>query len=141
TVGMGNKGPCHAEHARITRKRTRGKLGQLTIKAGRQVLANLPHLLFDDVVVIEQPLSSRLYTTATLEFRRACAIGGQKSGGVVVQAFSQGLDALRPRCNRLRSGQAAGVLPEPFYTEKFMPDRGLVVPRRRVSYFRFGSDC
>ena len=59
TVRMGNEGPRDAEHPRISDERSVGQLRQLAIVAGRQIVTDFPDLLFDNVVIVEQPLGGR----------------------------------------------------------------------------------
>ena len=58
-VGVRDEGPGEAEHARIAGERPVGELGQLAVVARRQVVADLADLLFDEVVVVEQPFGGR----------------------------------------------------------------------------------
>ena len=55
-VSMGDKGPGDAEYARIAFQRTVGKLGELTVKAARKVIADFANLFFDYMKIIDQPL-------------------------------------------------------------------------------------
>ena len=52
---MGHEGPGHAEHAGIADQRTAAQLGKLAVVARRQVGADFADLLFDEMVVVEQP--------------------------------------------------------------------------------------
>jgi len=63
-VGVSDEGPCHAEHPRKAGERTSGQLRQLPVVAGRQIVADLADLLFDEVIVVEQPLGGRSDRTA-----------------------------------------------------------------------------
>ena len=52
---MRNKRPCDAKHARIPGKWPIGELGKLSIIPGRQVGTNFTNLLFDKVIIVDQP--------------------------------------------------------------------------------------
>ncbi len=52
TVGMGHECPGQAEDAGIAHKRPVSQLGQLTVEAWRQVVANFADLRLDQVVVV-----------------------------------------------------------------------------------------
>src|SRR5271154_1888986 len=54
-VGVGDECPGDAKHARIASQRAIGELGQLAIVPRRQILMDLPDLLFNHVVVVYQP--------------------------------------------------------------------------------------
>ena len=66
-VGVGDKGPGHAEHPRISGERPVGELGQLPVVARRQIVADLADLLFDDVIVVDQPFRRRRDRASFLE--------------------------------------------------------------------------
>ena len=74
-VRMGDKGPGHAEDARIAGEGPGRELRQLTVVARRQVGANFADLLFDDVVVVEQPFGGG----------RDGGTGGDRFGDVAIR--------------------------------------------------------
>jgi len=47
--------------ARILGQRSGGELRQLLVIAARQICANLPDVLLDDVRIVEEPFSRRTY--------------------------------------------------------------------------------
>ena len=69
----------------IARERPVGELRQLAVEAGRQVLADLADLLFDDVVVVEQPLGGRRDRPALARGSRDGAIRREQYRLVVTQ--------------------------------------------------------
>ena len=95
-VGVGHERPGQAEHARITGERAAGELRQLPVVARRQVVADLADLLFDQVVVVQQPFSGGHDTAAAFQLRRAGAIGGQQDSRVGIEAALQRQDGSRP---------------------------------------------
>ncbi len=54
-VGMRDERPGNAEHPRIAGERPVGEFRQLAVVTGRQVVANLADLFFDEVIVVQQP--------------------------------------------------------------------------------------
>ena len=58
-IGVGDEGPGHAEHARISRERPVSKLGQLAVIARRQIGADFADLPLDEMVVVDQPFGRR----------------------------------------------------------------------------------
>ena len=58
-VGVRNEGPGDAEHPRVAPEGATGKLWQLAVEARWQVLTDLTNLVFDKVVVIQEPLGCR----------------------------------------------------------------------------------
>jgi hypothetical protein len=64
TVGVGDESPGEAQDPRIAGERSGGQFGQLSAKAWPQVVADFADLLFDEVVVVEQPFRSRNYSSA-----------------------------------------------------------------------------
>ena len=85
---MGDEGPGQAENARITGERSGGEFRQLPIIASRQIRADLADLLFDEVVIVDQPFSrGRDCATFVGAFQKAFvrgqqdrAIGGEAAG-------------------------------------------------------------
>src|SRR5690606_37596605 len=116
-VGMSDVGPRYAQHARVSAQRAFCELGELSVVARRQILTDLPDLLFDQMVIIEQPLRGRLYTPAAFELRCTRPISRQQRCGVIVQSLPQRPHALRPCCHCLRRSKATRVLPQPLGSE------------------------
>ncbi len=58
-VGVGDEGPGHAEHPRVSDERPVHQLRQLPIVAGRQRGADFANLALDEVVVVDQPFGRR----------------------------------------------------------------------------------
>jgi hypothetical protein len=127
---MSDEGPRHAEHPRIARERSGGQLRQLPVVAGRQIVANLADLLFDEVVVVEQPLRGRC-NGATLA-DRSCngAIRFQQNRLVVLQSGGERSPGRRPRGNGLGRRKALGMLLEALDTKELLADGLFVIPWR-----------
>ena len=88
-VGVGDERPGHAEHAGIAGQRTAAQLGELAVVAGRQVGADLADLLFDEMVVVEQPFRGGRDRTALVGGLGDAAVGSQQHAFVVGQAIDQ----------------------------------------------------
>ena len=130
-VGVCNEGPGDPEHARVAGEGPRRQLRQLPVIAGRQVIADLADLLFDQVIVIQQPLGGRHHAAAAFQFGGAGTIGSQQNHSVVVQTPLQRQHRRRCRRDRLGGGKAQRMLFQPLDTEEFLPDGRRVIPRRR----------
>jgi len=127
---MGDKGPRHAEHPREARERSGGELRELPVVAGRQIVANLADLLFDEVEVVEQPLGGRRDCAAFADRFRDGAIRFEQNRLVVLQSRGKRSPPRRPRGDGLGRRKALGMLLEALDTEELLADRFLVIPRR-----------
>src|SRR6185369_12954744 len=58
-VGVSNERPGEAEHAWIALESTFGKLGELAVEPGREILADVADDLVDDVEVVDEPFRRR----------------------------------------------------------------------------------
>ena len=87
TVGMRDKGPRQPEDARIAKQRSLSQLWQEPIVARWQVLPNLTNLLFNQVVVVEQPLGRR----------RDDASGSHRSGNIAIRREQRGFVVAQAR--------------------------------------------
>ena len=58
-VRMGDERPGDAVHARVAGQRPLGQFGELAVKTGRQVVADLAQLFVHDVEVVDQPFRRR----------------------------------------------------------------------------------
>ena len=129
-VGVRDEGPGQPEHARVAGERAARELGQLAVVAGRQVVADLAHLLLDEVVVVQQPLGRRHHAATALEFGGAGAVGGQQHPGVVVQSPLQGQDGRGMVRDGLGRGQGLRVQFQPVGAEQLLAHGRRVVPGR-----------
>jgi hypothetical protein len=129
---MGDKGPRHAEHPREAVERSGGQLRQLPVVAGRQIVANLADLLFDQVVVVEQPLGGRGDCATLADRFRDGAIRFAQSRLVVLQSSGQRSPGRRPRGDGLGRRKALGMLLEALDTEELLADGFFVIPWRSL---------
>src|ERR1700687_4351302 len=80
---MTTKTPHKTEHARIAIEGPARQLGQQPIESRREVLAHLADLIFDEVVVVDQPFGSGGDRAA---FSHGCDDGaiGREQGRLIV---------------------------------------------------------
>src|SRR5437660_10856620 len=126
---MGNEGPCDAEHPRISSERSVGQLRQLPIIAGRQIVTNFADLIFDNVVIVEQPLGGRRRGAPVTDRPSDGAVRFEEKLLVVPQPDREGSAGNRPRGNLLGGGEARGMLLQPFDTEELLADGVFSIPR------------
>jgi hypothetical protein len=88
-VGMRDEGPGHAENPRIPGERPACELRQLAVVAWRQIVADLADLLFDEVVVVEQPLGGRRNGPPFADRARDVAIGLEQYGLIFFEAHRE----------------------------------------------------
>ena len=127
-VGVGDERPGHAEHAGIAGQRTAAQLGELAVVAGRQVGADLADLLFDEMVVVEQPFRGGRDRTALVDGLGDAAVGSQQHAFVVGQAIDQRPGCRRLGGNKLVCSKAFRMLFQAFDAEKLAADGIAVIP-------------
>ena len=88
-VGMRDVGPGQTENAWVAGKGAIGEFRQLAIVAGRQVFDDIADVLFDMMIVIEQPFGCGHDTTAMCHFVGDAAVCLFQRDRVVVQALVQ----------------------------------------------------
>ena len=86
------------------------QLWQLAVESGRQIGPGLPDLLFNKVIVVDQPFGGGRDGLAFSNRRADFPVGLQKGCGIVVEPVDNGVDLHRATGDELRFGQAAGVL-------------------------------
>ncbi len=127
-VGVRHEGPGDAEHARETGEMSFRELGELAVKAGRQVLADLADLLLDDVVVVQHPLGGRGDAASLVDRAGDGAVRGQQYLLVVAQARVERAAEAGLARDRLGFGEAARVPLQPLEAEDLLAQDLLVVP-------------
>ncbi len=129
-VAVRDAGPCHAKDARIADERPVGELRQLAVETRRQVAVDLADLLFDHMIVVDQPLAGGRDVVARVGRQSQGPIGVEQYRFVIAQARIERASALRSGCDGFDLRQTFGVLFEARNAEQFLPnDRG-AVPRR-----------
>ncbi|GAA0769000.1 hypothetical protein GCM10009076_29760 [Erythrobacter ramosus] len=129
-VGMSNECPRKTKDARIAREWAVGELGQLAIKAGRQIFSDFADLRFDEMVIVEQPFSRRHNITIIFEFDGACAVSSQQNDCIVIEAGAQPRYGRRSVCYRLRFCEGNSMLLETLQPKYLVADWRCVAPQR-----------
>ena len=80
-------------------------------------------MLLDDVKIVEKPFSGGCYLAARFGGQRQSAKVCDQAFGVVIEPAAKRSFRERTAANRLRLGQALGVLLETFCAEEFSADR------------------
>ena len=95
---------------------------QLAVETGRQIGSGLPDLLFDQVIVVDQPFGGGRDGLAFSNSRADFPIGHQEGCGIVVEPVDDGVNPHRVIADELGFGQAAGVLLRTFRAKDFRAD-------------------
>src|SRR5205085_4508138 len=130
TVCMSYEGPRDAKHPRISSEWSVGQLRQLPIIAGRQIITNFADLLFDEVVIVEQPLGGRRHRVPLAGRASDGAVCFEENRLIVLQPRREASAGYRPRGSLLGRGEALGMLLQTFDTEEFLADGVFSIPRR-----------
>jgi hypothetical protein len=99
-VGMGNERPGDPEDARVAGEGAARQLRQLAIIARRQIIANLADLLFDKMIIVEQPFGGG---------RRGLPVAG-RSCDFVIGRKQDRFVVLQPRSQRAARNWRGGDL-------------------------------
>ena len=126
---MGNERPDHPVHPRIAYQRAVAELGKLAIVSRRQIGADFADLLFDEMVVVEQPLGGGRDGPALVGRLRDAAIGLEQDTLVLPQPDSQRLARGDEGRDRLMGGQAFGVLLQALDAEQLAANGIFIVPK------------
>ena len=116
-------GPGDAVDPRSARESAVQELGELAVEARRQVVANLPQLLVDDVVVVREPLGGGRDRPALADRLRNLAVAREQDAGVLFEPLEE------PRAPPLAFGDAVGspelgrALVEPVRAQEVAADR------------------
>ena len=129
-VGMGNKSPGQAEHARIAIEGPAGKLGQQPIESRREVLAHLADLIFDEVVVIDQPFGSGGDRAAVGHRRDDGAICREQGRLIVPEPHAERAAGRSAPGDLLCGREACRVLLETLDAEELCAQQLAIVPGR-----------
>ena len=121
-VGMRHEGPGDSVDSRIPGQWPLGQLGQLPIEPGREIVADLPQLLVDDVEVVDEPFGRRNDRPLLTDGVGDHPIRFAEDASVVLDARQQPLAPTRPRDDGLGGRQAFGVLLEALDAEELGAD-------------------
>ena len=125
---MGDEGPGHAEHARISRERALSELRQLAVIARRQVGADFADLPLHEMVVVDQPFGGRGDRALLANRLGDCAIGVEQHRFVVDESTRQRIALGRLRRDGLRGREAPRVFLQPLHAEELCANRVSIVP-------------
>ena len=109
TVGVGDEGQGQSVDARIAGQFAGGQLGQLSVVAAWQVVANLAKDAFDDVKVVEQPFGIGTERFAAAGHFGNAAVGGHEDALVLPQSAQQRSFGAVARRSAAACGQLAGM--------------------------------
>src|SRR5438105_3293419 len=129
TVCMSNEGPRDAKHLRISSEWSVGQLRQLPIIAGRQIVTNFADLLFDEVVIVEQPLGGRRRGAPVTAHPSDGSVCFEENRRVVPQPKREVSAGHRPHGKMLGRGEALAMLLQTFDAEGFLADGIFGIPR------------
>ncbi len=129
-VGMCDEGPSDAEHTREADEGPLGELGQLAVKPGRQIFADLANLLFDHVKVVEHPFGGGCDGAAFVYRARNRPVRGEQYLFVIAQARAERTPETRLARDGLCCREAARVLLQPLDAEDFLAQDLFAVPMR-----------
>jgi hypothetical protein len=128
---MRDKGPCDAEYSRIADKRSIQKFRQLAVIAGGQVGADFTDLLFDQMIVVDQPFCRGCDGASLVDSSGAPSVGVEQRYGIVGQSSRERRASRRGRRYRLCDGEATCMLLETFHAEQLFANRLAIIPRQR----------
>ena len=120
-VGVCDERPGQAEHAWIPLQRPVGKLGELAVEPGREILPDLPDDLVHDVEVVDEPFRRRRDRAFLPDHPGERAIALEQDApavphawrqGAADPAFEQGPLARDPLCVLLESVGAEQLVPD-----------------------------
>ena len=126
TVGVGHEVVSEGVDPRIAEEpvlQVRRQLGQLAIEARRQVLADLAHLVLDEMEVVDQPLGGRRDRPFVAHRLGDGAIGREEILAVGPQAVPQPRVTPAAGPHALNLGERQGVLLETFDAPQLVADR------------------
>ncbi len=127
-VRMSDKSPGHAKDPWIAGERSGGQLGQLPIVTRRKIVTNFSDLLFDEVVVVEQPFGGGRYGAPLSDRVGDGAIGFEQNRFVIPQPNGERAPGHRPRGDGLGRRKALGMLLKTLDTEELLADGLFVIP-------------
>ncbi len=124
-VSVGDKLNGKRINARVLSEVAGGELGQLVVITLGQVFANLTHLLFHDMKVVDQPLSSGRDDVCFADGFGQRLISGDQLAPILFQTRQQQISPLRLCRNLVFSGERGRVLLEPLDAVQLFADRQL----------------
>ena len=125
---MRNKCPSDSKYARVPREWSIGKFWKLPIIPRRQVGTNFTNLLFDKVVIVDQPFGGGSDRAVLVGCPGDPAIRVAQRYRVVTESARQRMPSPRLRGDRLRNGKASCMLLNALNAEKLFANWLAIVP-------------
>ena len=132
-VGVGDKRPCHAEDAGITRERAGDEFWELAVIARRQIGADLTDLPFHQMKIVDQPLSRRRDLPPIVDRLHDRSIGRQKDRAIVGKSGGQRQAAGRTGSYGLRDRKTFCMRLKALDAEQFLTDWAARYPTATAS--------
>lgn len=126
---VSDEGPRHAQYSRIFRERPAGELRQLPIIAGRQVGPDFADLLFNEMIIVDQPFRRRCNRVPSVDRLSNVAMRIEQYGGIVSESAGQGMAPDRFRNYCLRSRETPSERLEAPSAEELFANWPSIVPR------------
>ena len=124
--------PGDPEHARQAGQRSLRQFRQLPVEIRRQIITNLAYLLFDDVIVIDQPLGRRRDRPVQIKRPGRFRIDSRQRLGVFIESDQQLARARAAIFNALCPGQRSAVIVKPIIAEQLRTHRAIARPYPRL---------
>ena len=125
---MRNKCPSDSKYARVPGEWPIGKFGKLSIIPSRQVGTNFTNLLFDKVVIVDQPFRGGGDRAVLIGCPDDPAIRVAQRYRVVTEPARQRMPSPRLRGDRLRHGKTSCMLLNALNAEKLFANWLAIVP-------------
>ena len=122
-VGVRDQSNGERVNARILFEVSFGELWQFVIITFGQVFANLAHLLFHDVKVVDQPFRGGRDDMLFANRIGECFVCGDQLAAILFEARQQQTNSMRFFGYLMLSGEGGGVLLEPLNAVQLLADR------------------
>ncbi len=133
-IRMRDECPRDAEHARISGERAVREFWQLAVVSWGEITPNFANLLFDKMIVVDQPLRGWCDRAALVDGLDDPAICIPQGIRIAGQAACEPMATLQARSYWLRNRKTSRVLLEALDTEKLFANRLAIIPwKLRVS--------
>ena len=120
---MGDESPGKTENSGVSSQMSFGEFRELGIVTGRQIVLDLPDLLFNDMEIVEQPLGGRGDRPAVAGGIGNDAVGLVQDFRILAEARQDRPAARGSLQDALRRGETVGVAFKALNAEKLRPNR------------------
>ena len=131
---MGDERPRDAEHPGIARERPDRELGKLAVISRRQVRMDRMDLLFDEMIIVDQPFRCGRYRATVVDRLDGGAIGLEENRSIFAEPPRKELPLGRLGRYDLRNRETARMILEALNTEEFFANGIFAIPRRRYAH-------